>query len=458
MTTISATSGAVRASRPSGEAAAPMQVRDGVYGQFTIPGYLVRLVLTPEVYRLSQIRLVNTPSPSLPALGDIRRFSHTLGVLHLSRLARRIEFSEEEWMALEASVLLHDIGSAPFGHLLEYHLSEHTPAGWNHEAMIANVLASVHAPENSAHQIYANRAVRVRKDARLSGINLDLVDEIVSSRHPLSKLVFGSVDLDNLDNVARMGWAIGLAGGAEAASGLARRLRVTRAGDLSLDEEPGRELIRAWLKIRRAVYEALLFDLVAVSLQAVLSEAIGVLVERQIIEANDWSLTDEQLLQRLLNAPETKRRMTQEYFGIPPIPVFCVRLDGTLAALGFNNRQDGKIAVETALNESFGSEASLGYVIVDRGTFEKRVEFIDSSGEPWTEGTSTASVLFYGFLRRSRRLPREECLGAASEFIRRVGCETAAVADVQLGCAASDAYDQPTFGFETEEHRLGLLR
>src|SRR6266446_4050576 len=230
MTSVPATPEAARLSHNSREATAPMRVRDGLYGEFIVPGYLVRLVLTPEVYRLSQIRLVNTPSPSLPALGDIRRFSHTLGVLHLSRLARRVEYSDEEWMALAASVLLHDIGSAPFGHLLEYQLAEHTPAGWNHEAMIANVLASVHAPENSAHQIYANRTVRVRKEARLSGINLELVDQIISSSHPLSKLLFGSVDLDNLDNVGRMAWAIGLPGGAAAAIGLAMRLRVTRAG------------------------------------------------------------------------------------------------------------------------------------------------------------------------------------------------------------------------------------
>ncbi len=134
-----------------------------------------------------------------------------------------------------------------------------------------------------------------------------------------------------------------------------------------------------------------------------------------------------------------------------------MRIHGTLVSLGLKNRQAGKVAVEAALNSDFATESSLGYVIVDRGTFEKRVEFVNSSGDRWAEGASTESVMFYGFLRRSRRVTREECARSALQFIRQISCEAVAVADVQLGRPTSEAYDQRTFGFETEEYRLGLF-
>jgi HD superfamily phosphohydrolase len=115
-----------------------MIIYDPLYGHFPIPSYLSRLILTPEVRRLSQIRLLNTLSPSLAVLGELRRYSHTLGVLYLCERNRAHGYSEDERKALAASVLLHDIGTPPFGHLLEYYLRE--TKGWSHEGIIKPIL------------------------------------------------------------------------------------------------------------------------------------------------------------------------------------------------------------------------------------------------------------------------------------------------------------------------------
>src|ERR1017187_4207308 len=101
-----------------------MTVRDPIYGRFLLSESLQHLVLTPEVRRLSQIRLLNTLTPTLATLGDLRRYSHTLGVSHLAQMNPLTGYTLKERAAFAASVVLHDIGTPPFGHIFEYHLKE----------------------------------------------------------------------------------------------------------------------------------------------------------------------------------------------------------------------------------------------------------------------------------------------------------------------------------------------
>src|ERR1051326_3831370 len=213
-------------------------VYDPLYGPFEIPARLEQLVLTPEVRRLSQIRLLNSLSPSVATLSEIRRYSHSLGVLHLCTQISRRDYSGEEQNALAVSVLLHDIGTPPFGHLLEYHLKE--AIGWSHEDVIRSVLRRTHAPENVGHQIFAGHAVAFSRNLHDAGISLDLVEAIVTRQHPLSVLLFGSIDLDNLDNVARMAWGLGIVGSSMWATHLASVLGVSRDFRLQLTASAGK--------------------------------------------------------------------------------------------------------------------------------------------------------------------------------------------------------------------------
>src|SRR5712692_9001696 len=73
-----------------------MVIFDPLYGEFVLPPHLEELMLTPEVRRLSQIRLLNTLTPSLATLGELRRYSHTLGVLYLCSQNPLRGYSEEE--------------------------------------------------------------------------------------------------------------------------------------------------------------------------------------------------------------------------------------------------------------------------------------------------------------------------------------------------------------------------
>lgn len=418
-----------------------MIIHDSLYGRFSLPQHLVPLLTTPEVRRLSQIRLINALTPSLATLGELRRYSHTLGVLYLSTRNTSPRFSREEWMALEASVLLHDIGTPPFGHLLEYYLAE--AKQWSHEKVIKDILWGFHAPENRAHQIFGGRMIGVQTALKRSGVSFELVLQIVRREHPLSQLLFGTMDLDNLDNVARMAWAIGVPEGIPVARHLAEALILKRDGTLQLSRSVDRDAVLRWAKLRKSVYDVLAFDPPTVAAQAVLSDAIGIAVQGGLLDESDWSLTDEALLERLRLEPATKDIIIREYLGRLPTLVVALQIEGCLRDYGLHDRESARQLVEDSLRVDFPSSRVLGYVFLDNGTFQKELTFEDpQSGELWTEGKTSQSVVLYGFARTPGNVPYPEARRSTDRLLEAMNVPQERIVRCEFRTQARKDHDQ----------------
>lgn len=382
-----------------------MIVYDPLYGKIVIPRYLAELAATPEVRRLSQIRLLNTASPTLASLGEVRRYSHTLGVLHLCESNNLSSFSKEERRALAASVLVHDVGTPPFGHLFEYHLREHS--GWSHEKIASSVLYGSAAPENKAHQIFAGRTLEFRKELARANVDVGIVSEILSGKHALSQLLFGKLDFDNIDNVARMSWALGLRPSIESFTALAKAISVDSDGRIILDECQGESLVATWAEVRRRVYEIIVFDGPTVAAQAVLSKAMGDALGTKLLSAEDWYLTDEELVAVLRSDPSAKSAVN-EYWGRLPQLVFWVQLRQKLEGFGVSSRQELHERIEAVLDRSLRNNRALGYSFEDRGTFGKRLEFVDPETQHvWKVGSTSQSTILYGFSRSKTQVPHK---------------------------------------------------
>ena len=420
-----------------------MVVYDPLYGRFSLPAWIGPLLEAPEVRRLSQIRLLNTLSPSLATLGELRRYSHTLGVVHLALqtpLAARC--APAELRALLACILIHDVGTPPFAHLFEYHLADRD--GWHHEAILEDLLRARHAPENRAHQIFGGRTTGLENALGRSGVELDLVEAILGGRHPLTRLIFGTLDLDNLDNVVRMGWALGLCRDPTLAEQLASRLSVNSASELLLSRN-ALPLVEAWAALRRAVYEVVVFDGPTVAAQAVLSQAIGLALRQGVLNTNDWSLTDELLLERLRTDSITKRLISAEYFGRFPNQLFSAQL--ALREGARWSRGAIKERTEEALMKVEGLDRPLSYVFVDNGAFSKKLTFMDTEETVgWSTGQRSKSVVVYGFYR-GRRMGMKRREGAWRAVLVALEDIVDEVLKIDLGAGRDCANAQQTLEF-----------
>lgn len=373
-----------------------MKVFDPLYGEFDLSPLASRLAMAPEIRRLSQIRLLNSLTPSLATLGEIRRYSHTLGVLHLFSLWKANhawEFRRNDVEALETAILLHDVATPPFGHLFEYILKEEQ--GWDHEQASSELFRRHHAPENSGHQIFAGQTPKIYRTVQKLEIDHKAIDEILKKTHRLHPLIMGSLDFDNIDNVWRMAWSLGLIRNADGARELASRITVDTSGELVVPRS-ARVLLAEWAALRRAVYEILVFDSNTVAGQAVLTKALRIAIKEGFLSEESWTLTDEELLSELRRHPRTKKLIIQQYLGELPQPVVTLQLKWKDTALYQAPREQIQDVVLSAAAPIVGGDL-LVYVFKEKGSFSKKISFLNESGEVESFGETTRSLVVYLF-------------------------------------------------------------
>lgn len=100
-------------------------INDPVFGFINIPkGLLYDIVRHPLLQRLTRIKQVGLSSVVYPG-AQHTRFQHSLGAFYLmseaiTQLTSKGNFIfDSEAEAVQAAILLHDIGHGPFSHVLE---------------------------------------------------------------------------------------------------------------------------------------------------------------------------------------------------------------------------------------------------------------------------------------------------------------------------------------------------
>lgn len=391
-----------------------MRVHDALYGAFDLPDFVEPLLFSPEFQRLRQIGLININSPTVAALSDVSRYSHTIGTLFLATRSAHIGYSEDELKAFLAALIFHDAGSPAFGHLIEYRLKE--KYNFNHESILVGYLHGTHHPDSLSHQVQG-QTIRFKKLCDRSRIDVSILEKILSSKHPLSSLIFGSLDYDNIDNVARMAYFLGLKPNIDHFVDIAQNIGVA-GGELMLPEQCEASVAH-WSDCRHRAYNILVFDETAVARQAVVSKAYDLAAEDGFVGLNDWDWPETELLQRVAESPRAKRVMRRFYHEAPPRRAVHLHLaDSELGDKVFTGGQLRE-ALTSVLRQHFPGRQTFQYVFIDRGTFSKRVTFASpDSGHRWSYGRKSSSLVLDGFV--SGAAPTQSAVAEATAALRRV--------------------------------------
>lgn len=211
-------------------------INDPVHGFIKIPrGLLLDIVRHPLMQRLTRIKQLGMSSFVYPG-AQHTRFQHSLGAYYLTTEAlltlsqKGIFIFDSEAEAVEAAILMHDIGHGPFSHVLENTLVKDI----THEEISLRMMQSI----NNDLGGQLNLALMIFKDKY--------------PKHFLHQIISSQLDMDRLDYLCRDSFFTGVQ---EGTVGCARILKMLNVADDELViEHKGRYSIENYLTSRLSMY------------------------------------------------------------------------------------------------------------------------------------------------------------------------------------------------------------
>ena len=227
-------------------------INDPVFGFIKIPhGVLLDVVQHPLMQRLTRIKQLGLANAVYPA-AQHTRFQHSIGAFHLmseaitSLTQKGIFIFDSEAEAVEAAILMHDIGHGPFSHVLENTLI----TGISHEEISLMMMEQINREMNGA----LNLALKIFKDEY--------------PKHFLHQLISSQLDMDRLDYLRRDCFFTGVNEGNIGSARIIKMLNVV--DDQLVVESKGIYSIENYLTSRRLMYWQVYLHKTAVAYEKVL--------------------------------------------------------------------------------------------------------------------------------------------------------------------------------------------
>ena len=231
-------------------------INDPIFGFIKIPhGLLLNIVEHPLMQRLARIKQLGLTSMVYPS-AQHTRFQHSIGAFHLmseaitSLTQKGIFIFDREAEAVEAAILMHDIGHGPFSHVLEHTLIN----GISHEEISLLMMEQI------------NREMKGE---------LNLALKIFKNEYPkkfLHQLISSQLDMDRLDYLRRDSFFTGVTEGNIGSARIIKMLDVV--DDNLVVNSKGLYSIENYLMSRRLMYWQVYLHKTTVSSEKVLVNAL----------------------------------------------------------------------------------------------------------------------------------------------------------------------------------------
>ncbi len=350
-------------------------IRDAIYDRIPLSSPELAIMGTPAFLRLDRIQQLGFVSRVWPGAKHTR-FEHSLGVLHLTRLAlehlrqspRGGMIAEEDARTAAAAALLHDIGHYPFSHAIE----ELGPPVRPHEEVgaarivsgdVATILRERWGvrPERVAAIVFEGHETLTPIDrflrSLLSGpLDMDKLDYLPRDAHGCN-VPYGGVDTTRLID------ALGIAAVPEA---VVRHGRTQGASDRIVVGSKGVSALHSLINARQAMFDNVYWHHTNRACMAMLLRAIQEAVIAGTIDADELPEHDDASLLTYLGRPEmpeATRRLTAALTGrrvhkrAVEVSRLAFELYGRLGNLFYDPA--ARRHVETLLAEGLSAELGL---------------------------------------------------------------------------------------------------
>lgn len=231
-------------------------INDPVFGFINIPkGLLYDIVSHPILQRLTRIKQLGISSVVYPG-AQHTRFQHSLGAFYLmseaiNTLRQKGNFIfDSEAEAVQAAILMHDIGHGPFSHVLEHTLVN----GITHEEISLKLMERI--------------------NQEMKG-QLTLAIQIFKDEYPkkfLHQLISSQLDMDRLDYLRRDSFYTGVTEGNIGSARIIKMLNVK--DDHLVVDSKGIYSIENYLMARRLMYWQVYLHKASVAAEEMLVSAL----------------------------------------------------------------------------------------------------------------------------------------------------------------------------------------
>lgn len=413
---------------------------DPLYGRIDLSDYEYSLIILPEIQRLRYIRMCNINSLLVTGASEISRFEHTIGVLRLA----------QEWIShnkvlapdadnIRAAAVLHDMQTGPFGHSLQYVLEDNkTDDNFIHDDIM-------HGVSKEYHQDISYRASFSGKPFEapaILGNKITDISRIIQGEGPFGPLISGTIDLDNIDNVFRLAYHVGVATkeDGQIALNLSKEINIGQDG-LSISSTAIDYILR-WQAVRTRLYELLLLDWAEFAAKAMLTRAIEEAIQGSLLGSDSWLDTDDQLLDYL------EKQSTGELQDISELIRRLKRGDlyHPVALLESPNIDKYEHLTRTEIKRDFESEIILfarntlklgikvivHYILDNKKTNRSIIVKLKESGETKIIGTDSKKLLIGLFIsKESTSKDIDMLFNKATEIWMNLGIEIDKLAPIE---------------------------
>lgn len=356
-----------------------MRIYDPLYGVVELTPLEYEILSSPELQRLRYVRMCNINSMLVTGASEISRFEHTLGVLKLAKIwleHNGNNLSSSMRQAFSAAALLHDFKTGPFGHSLQYVFEDNENKfddAFEHDNLGLGAKKNYHSDIDALATFcgrpFSSKSIlgdRVWSD----------VSALIRGEGIYGPLIAGTIDLDNIDNVIRLAYHVGIAEtkDAEIAIQLAKDILPSSTGELEVSEKCITH-IENWQRIRSRLYELLLLDWAEFSAKAMLTRIMELAVENDILAADSWLHTDLEFLYMLESivgeaqeiATLTKRLRCGDLY----YPVSLLKTPHTLSYEMFSD-VGSKRELENQLRQRINTELKSNFTLIIHPILDKK--------------------------------------------------------------------------------------